>query len=271
MKVPAACSGILTTREYWDEFHIERDRRPFGHFGRDWGDRISMSRSGRLLYFWAKQLLPPGGTIVEIGSAPGENLLRLARYLRCEPYGIEYSPVGAEIQRKIFAAAGVNPDNVIEGDFFSNDMERCHKRYDIVASFGFVEHFGRPSSVIDRHIDLVKPGGYLMVSIPNFRGLNLVMAHIFNPKIVDTHNMVIMERSRFRKLFQRRGVQELFCDYVGSVNLALCMGAGGSRILKLCLLGCQKLINLEMSFLPLEMHLEHSLVSPTILFIGRCL
>ena len=57
--------------------------------------------------------------------------------------------------------------------------------FDVVMSRGFIEHFDEPSSVVDRHLDLLKPGGLLVVSIPNLRGVNGLLTRFFhNPWFV---------------------------------------------------------------------------------------
>ena len=44
----------------------------------------------------------PGGKVVEIGSAPGSFLVRFARTFNLAPYGIEYTPSGAQMNREVF-------------------------------------------------------------------------------------------------------------------------------------------------------------------------
>jgi SAM-dependent methyltransferase len=53
------------------------------------------------------------------------------------------------------------------GDFFATDESR---KFDVVYSNGFIEHFTKWEDVLLKHARLVKPGGLLMVSVPNFVG-----------------------------------------------------------------------------------------------------
>jgi 2-polyprenyl-3-methyl-5-hydroxy-6-metoxy-1,4-benzoquinol methylase len=41
-----------------------------------------------------------------------------------------------------------------------------------LVSWGLIEHFTDTESVISAHVNLLKPGGILIVSIPNLRGFN---------------------------------------------------------------------------------------------------
>jgi 2-polyprenyl-3-methyl-5-hydroxy-6-metoxy-1,4-benzoquinol methylase len=44
-----------------------------------------------------------------------------------------------------------------------------------VISFGFIEHFDNPENVIQKHLDLLKPGGILIVGVPNFTGIHGIL------------------------------------------------------------------------------------------------
>ncbi len=59
-----------------------------------------------------------GLKVVEIGSAPGDTLVRLKETFSFIPYGVEYSPQGAELNRKTFREHNIDASNVIEADFF---------------------------------------------------------------------------------------------------------------------------------------------------------
>jgi SAM-dependent methyltransferase len=59
---------------------------------------------------------------------------------------------------------------VIHADIFS--YAPGDRRWDVVGSFGLVEHFDDPAQVIRRHLELLVPGGYLVLAIPNHAGIN---------------------------------------------------------------------------------------------------
>ncbi len=87
------------------------------------------------------------------------------------PYGIEYTEEGARLNRELFIRNGLNADNVLCEDFFSPALDRLAGTFDIVISFGFVEHFDDPRPVIKRHIEFCRPGGYVAIVIPNLQGV----------------------------------------------------------------------------------------------------
>lgn len=114
-----------------------------------------------------------GGKVIEVGSAPGTFIADFAEAFGATPYGVEYSDTGARANRAHFAARGVDPENLIHADFFSASFrDAYHERFDVVISRGFIEHFTNVDAVIDGHMRLLKPGGTLIVGIPNLRGAN---------------------------------------------------------------------------------------------------
>ncbi|MDR2792912.1 MAG: methyltransferase domain-containing protein [Treponema sp.] len=55
---------------------------------------------------------------------------------------------------------------------------KTDKKFDIVCSFGFIEHFEKWDEIIRKHAVLVKEGGYLILSTPNFAGLLQRILHV---------------------------------------------------------------------------------------------
>src|SRR5262245_25117571 len=151
-----------------------------------------------------------GAKVVEIGSAPGEFLVRFSNQYRCIPYGIEYSEVGVDVNRATFERHGFDPRNVIHADFFDDALrERYAEYFDVVFSKGFIEHFTDLGPLIQRHLDLLKPGGYLLVDVPNFRGMNNPLARFFDRGAIPRHNLEIMEHAAFSKLFDRPDLEQV--------------------------------------------------------------
>ena len=128
--------------------------------------------------------------LVEVGSAPGLRLVEMNRRLGYIPYGVEYSAPGVEINRQTFAANGLDPALVIHADFFSYEFqEKFHEYFDVVTSYGFIEHFSDAAVVVRKHVDLLKKGGRLLVVIPNLRSVRLLVTRFLSPEVVGQHNL----------------------------------------------------------------------------------
>jgi cyclopropane fatty-acyl-phospholipid synthase-like methyltransferase len=161
---------------------------------------------------------------LEIGSAPGLHLLMLKDKFGYAPYGIEYTEAGAQVNRRLFVQHGLDPAHVIQADLFSPMVvEQYAEHFDVVASFGFVEHFDDVRHVIKCHLDLLKDDGWLIVQIPRLTGLNYWVARLFNRDTLAMHNLSIMQKTAFQELFTGLPVQQHVCDYVGVVKLQLCL------------------------------------------------
>ena len=235
-KKPAAFAGRLTERSYWDTVHQgspesapspdrNRPKRSAGlrrlvpplllHWLRD-----SFAQED----FW-NRLLPryvardPGGKVLEIGVAPGHEVLRFQARFGHEPFGIEFSPAGAETTRRNFAAHGIRVSNVIEGDVFDRALlAQYESKFDVVFSRGFIEHFADPTEVIANHVHLAKPGGLIVISIPRLTGFHYLLTRVLMPHQIAVHNLSIMWLEPFRQLFDPAGMEPLFCGYQGGPN-----------------------------------------------------
>ncbi len=234
---------------------------------RDYGDHLLWN-----VHF--KRHLPDlqGGKVIEVGSAPGVFIADFAEILGATPYGVEYSETGARVNRDLFAARGVNPENLIHADFFSDAFREQHREtFDAVLSRGFIEHFTDMEDVIDRHMSLLKPGGTLIVSIPNLRGFNGILLRLFFKQLLPLHNLKIMRKNAFASLFARPDLEHAFCGYYGTFNAHLVYPRAGSRraFLLRALHRLQPLFNVSFRLLFGDRGFETAWFSPGLLFIGR--
>ena len=147
-----------------------------------------------------------GAKVLEVGSAPGWHLVRLNQTFGFIPYGIEYSESGVELNREVFILHNINPDNVIHADFLSDEFHEQYKGYfDIAISRGFIEHFTDIEDIIEKHINLLTKGGYLIVSIPNLRGANYILTWLFHRELsfvianVNLAQIVVYKRGFYSK------------------------------------------------------------------------
>jgi 2-polyprenyl-3-methyl-5-hydroxy-6-metoxy-1,4-benzoquinol methylase len=215
-----------------------------------------------------------GAKVLEVGSAPGKFLVKFSQKYDCAPYGVEYSETGVEVNRKVFSLHGLNPDNVIYADFLSEEFHGQYREsFDVVISRGFIEHFSDVGSVIDRHVDLLVPGGYLVVSIPNLKGINYVLTRIFSAEVIPLHNFEIMRTDAFTRLFVRSDLQHLFCDYYGTFSFDVICTRHNSSMIRFVsiriLERLQQCLNLIFRLLLNGHSAESKLLSPYLLFIGR--
>jgi SAM-dependent methyltransferase len=202
---PRSVSRALTEREFWEEEYIWTDvqlpARPDPDF--------SFDRA--LMTAFARHAAPRAGeSVLEIGCAPAKWLVHLAERYGADVQGVEYSAKGADISRANLAACGVE-GTIHTADFFAFETEPV----DVVVSLGFIEHFDDTADVFARHVALVKPGGRLVIGVPNFRGVNGMLQRFGDAPYLALHNRGAMVPARYRELARRHGLSEEFLGHIG--------------------------------------------------------
>lgn len=105
-------------------------------------------------------------SVLEIGSFPGTYVSEFGE-LGYVINGIDIQPRNATDLPK-----WLKDQNYEVGDFVVDDIFKfqCKRKFNVVCSFGFIEHFENFLDVIDIHAQLVEKGGKLIITTPNFRG-----------------------------------------------------------------------------------------------------
>ncbi|MCC6748437.1 MAG: class I SAM-dependent methyltransferase [Deltaproteobacteria bacterium] len=226
----------LTEEKFWDDSYAGRQRAvDEGAAGRSLKARLKqtalyrafheLERSYANHFVWnmlMPRYLPRGSQykLVEVGSAPGHNLITFRRNQGYQVYGVEYTEHGVELNRRLFAEHGIDPAQVIHQDFFSDAFQRQYAgAFDVAFSDGFIEHFGDPAHVVGLHVNLVRPGGYVAIDIPNFRGMGGVLMRLMDPSLFEVHNLDLMTLEGFRQAFAHPELEPLYCGYAGTYNL----------------------------------------------------
>lgn len=218
----------LAEKEYWDSIYKNINSSSSPNKFSKFKEYIKfLTRDFSNFVMWEvlfQKYLPQKNNmkILEIGCAPGKYLINFHKMFGYDPYGVEYSEKGVEITKNNFYKNGLNPDNIINADFFDPGFVlKYENSLDLVFSRGFIEHYDDPKSVIGRHIDLLKKDGFIVISIPNLSGINSFLAKVLNKKTYLLHNVSIMKKSIFANLFDSEKIETIYCDYVGIFSFGL--------------------------------------------------
>lgn len=111
----------------------------------------------------------------------------------------------------------------IEADFFNI---KSNRKYDIVFSSGFIEHFEDTQDVIKRHVDLLSEQGTILIILPNFRGLNGFLQYVADRKNYKAHNLASMHIKTLRKIMNELGFPKAEISYTRKPMLWLEPKAG---------------------------------------------
>lgn len=268
----------LAKKEYWDSIYREMENSDKKHsyflFLKNWLKRHTRDYSNFLMWevLFTKYLPKDSGLkMIEIGCAPGKYLINFKKQFDYEPFGVEYSEGGVTTVKNNFLKNKLNPKNIIQADFFDNKFQEENKgKYDVVFSRGFIEHFDDVKSVVDNHLNLIKSGGYIVVSIPNLSGVNKLLSKILNIDSFLLHNTSIMDRNKFSELFFKDKVEKVYCDYVGFFSFGL---FNTNRKWKYYIYRLLLLIQRPFDFLMRLIFKNNSIkggnTSPYLLFIGK--
>jgi SAM-dependent methyltransferase len=67
--------------------------------------------------------------------------------------------------------------------------------FDVVYSFGVIEHFDDPRPMVQKHFDLLRPGGTAIITVPHFGAGYGWLARRLDRKNYDIHNISIMSEA----------------------------------------------------------------------------
>jgi 2-polyprenyl-3-methyl-5-hydroxy-6-metoxy-1,4-benzoquinol methylase len=161
-----------------------------------------------------------GEKILEIGCARSMWLPYFAKEFAFEVYGIDYSEVGCQQAKQILENEGVN-GKIVCVDFFSPPGSMV-EAFDVVVSFGVLEHFKDTTACVAAFSKFLKPGGLLITNIPNLCGLNGLIQKMINRPIFDIH--VPLNIDTLMRVHQINGLRIISCNYflfanLGAVNI----------------------------------------------------
>lgn len=157
-------------------------------------------------------------TAFEVGCAPGKWLAHICSKYGYIPHGIDYSDTGIVKTNERFKRNKLANPELVLGDFRKLISK---ERYDLVYSLGFIEHFNDPEEIFHLHVNLLKPGGLLVIGVPNFQGINKIIQQHLNPGILDDHNLNIMNHDWFLDRAAIEGLTHITTRYIGSFEPAL--------------------------------------------------
>jgi SAM-dependent methyltransferase len=154
----------------------------------------------------------PGLTAAEIGGAPGQYLAYLHRSRGYRVTCIDFSEIGCAKTAENFRLLGI-PGDVIQADITA-DVGHL-PTFDVVCSLGLIEHFSDRLRIVENHARLVRPGGYLVLGVPVFRGLTGWFMRTLAPTTYATHEIAAMDLDAWGDFERALRLRVLWKDYIG--------------------------------------------------------
>jgi SAM-dependent methyltransferase len=156
---------------------------------------------------------------IELGGFPGYYTIYLKKYQHIETTLLDYF-VHDDLVNELLEVNGMKREDisVIETDLFAFRPER---EYDLVTSFGLVEHFADTKAIIKTHLNLLNPGGTLFITLPNFTGVNGWIQRTFDVDNYAKHNIASMDLDLLRGIYSELGLTEIDVRYHGRFSVWL--------------------------------------------------
>lgn len=160
---------------------------------------------------WIDRFLPniENAECIEIGCYPGR-FLTIFGEKGYKLYGIDLAEKTPEIPLWLKA------NNYNVGTFWQEDFTIFvpPTKFDLVLSFGFIEHFINWEEILEKHLEYVENNGFLVVEAPNLLGTFQNYLHRnFNREYFKKHHIPAMDIAKWKKIVEKHGFKILYSGY----------------------------------------------------------
>jgi SAM-dependent methyltransferase len=129
-------------------------------------DYLDLNRA-RELFGRIRSLIPAqGGRMLELGSGFGTFVAYAARWENVQVFGIEPNPDSAAICRQVQKEVGLSGNRITRA--VGENLPFPSESMDLVYSITVLEHVTDPARVLAEAVRVLKPGGYLHFTFPNY-------------------------------------------------------------------------------------------------------
>lgn len=132
-----------------------------------------------------KQVIPVGGTILDLGAAQGNFSLALAE----AGYAVTWNDLRAELIDYIRLKYEYGNLKFAPGNIFELELEHP---FDCVLLTEVIEHVAHPDALLARAASFIKPSGYIVISTPNGNYFRNKL-----PKFSDFDDPAVFEKVQF--------------------------------------------------------------------------
>jgi 2-polyprenyl-3-methyl-5-hydroxy-6-metoxy-1,4-benzoquinol methylase len=203
----------LTKKEDWDKGYVSRKEIVDLNLG--WRNHTNY-----LIVKKIEEIGLDGKSVLEIGAGDSQWLPYFAKkYPGSRFAGLDYSKVGCErLAERAAAICEATTIAIYHQDIFA--MENVlHERFDLVLSFGVVEHFTELSHVLLAKQKYLKDKGLMFTLIPNMAGSIGYLTKLFNREVYEMHNP--HDWNSFLAGHREAGLMVISGGYIGSTNFGV--------------------------------------------------
>jgi len=184
-----------------------------------WGDcwqkiKFEIAPKNHPIRQWIESEVPETNykTCLEIGYYPGKFLAVFGEK------GYVLNGIDSFIEPQNLSISWLKKCGYNMGSFYKSNLRyfKSSELYDVVCSFGFIEHFKNWEEVLGKHIELTKTAGTIMIDIPNLNSfLYRFLYKLFEPRILKNHKFSAMNISNICNVFKKNRCDIKRADYFG--------------------------------------------------------
>ena len=161
------------------------------------------------------RLLPRTGrpAVLELGCGASQWLPYLALYKRCDVTGLDYEATAASLTVANLRGAGADGTILCRDAFDTTVNADLAGRFDLVYSTGLVEHFEDVVPRLRAIKTYVRPGGFVLTTVPNLQGVNWLLQRFGDVRILETH--IVYDVATLRRCHEEAGFTTVEAAYTG--------------------------------------------------------
>ena len=207
-------AGAEFWEDWWKGSRLPAPLDPYRSGLKNYVVRKFHRRFERLLEGYATSSME----LIEVGCAQSVFLPYFAKYFGFKVAGIDRSGRGCDRARAILSRENV-PGEIYEADLFAPPAQLL-ERFDLLVSFGVVEHFDPTADALIAMARLLRPGGRMFSTVPNFTRLLGAYQKLLDRALYNAH--VPLGRESLAAAHRQAGLEIESCDYFLPICLEVC-------------------------------------------------
>jgi 2-polyprenyl-3-methyl-5-hydroxy-6-metoxy-1,4-benzoquinol methylase len=202
-------TGTLSTKEYWDSV-LAKQQLPRVNSPKIYNYYVTMNFIDDILKKAKKR------TFLEVGCGSSGWLPFFARTYGYVVSGLDYSEIGCRIAEENLKILNISYEAIICQDIFKWTEE---KKYDVIFSYGVIEHFEHPEEILKICYDHLDSDGLIITVVPNLQGFMGLLSRLFVRDIYKMHKVIT--RENILQFHLRCGFKDVKTDYAGVLALGV--------------------------------------------------
>ena len=209
----------LSEKAYWDEVLVNQ-KLPRINSPQNYNYKITMDFVEDI--FENKSYK----TLFEVGCGSSGWLPYFAKRYRLTVSGVDYSEVGCKIAEKNLQLLNIEYGEIICQDIFDPSWIRG-RGYDVIFSYGVIEHFEKPEEIIRIFKSFTNQGGTIITLVPNLNGLNGWLTRYFMKDVYEMHRVIT--REQLRNHHESNDLTDHKTGYAGTFSLTVIPWTNANR------------------------------------------